>query len=40
MNNVQPGTPYGYDIAAQFKGNRGTGKRIGARVGIFDFIKK
>jgi serine/threonine protein kinase len=40
MNNVQPGTPYGYDIAAQFKGNRGTGKRIGPRVGIFDFIKK
>ena len=40
MNNARPGTPYSYDIAARFKGNRGTGKRIGPRVGTFDFIKK
>jgi serine/threonine protein kinase len=40
MNNARPGTPYSYDISAQFKGNRGTGRRIGPRVGIFDFIRK
>jgi serine/threonine protein kinase len=40
MNNVRPGTPYSYDIAAQFKGNRGTGKRIGPRAGTLEFIKK
>ena len=40
MNNARPGTPYSYDIAAQFKGNRGTGKRIGSRAGILDFIKE
>lgn len=40
INNVPPGTPYGYDIAAQFKGNRGTGKRISPRAGTLEFIKK
>ncbi|MGA7127463.1 MAG: hypothetical protein WBZ19_14220, partial [Chthoniobacterales bacterium] len=40
MNNARPGTPYSYDIAAQFKGNRGTGKRVGSRAGNFDFIKE
>ena len=33
------GAPYDYDISAQFKGGRGTGKRIGPRIGIFDFVK-
>ncbi len=33
------GTPYAFDLATQFKGRRGTGKRIGPRVGIIDFVK-
>jgi hypothetical protein len=27
------------DAVAQFKGRHGTGKRIGGRIGIFDFVK-
>jgi hypothetical protein len=37
--HAQTGKPYAYDIAAQFKGRHGTGKRIGGRIGIFDFVK-
>ena len=37
--HAQAGKPYAYDIAAQFKGRHGTGKRIGGRIGIFDFVK-
>jgi serine/threonine protein kinase len=33
------GAPFDYDLTAQFKGQRGTGKRIGPRIGIFDFVK-
>jgi serine/threonine protein kinase len=33
------GTPYAFDLTAQFKGRRGNGKRIGPRVGIIDFVK-
>ena len=37
--HAQSGKPYAYDVAAQFKGQHGTGKRIGGRVGIFDIAK-
>ena len=40
IGNARPGTPYSYDITAHFKGDRGTGKRIGPRSGTFDFIKE
>jgi hypothetical protein len=34
-----PGKPYAYDVNAHFKGRRGSGRRIGGRIGIFDFVK-
>jgi hypothetical protein len=37
---VPPGTPYSYTVKALFKGPRGTGNSIGARVRIFHFTKK
>jgi len=37
---VPPGTPYSYTVKALFKGNRGTGNSIGARVRTFHFTKK
>jgi hypothetical protein len=37
--HAQSGKPYAYDVAAQFKGQHGTGKRIGGRVGILDIAK-
>jgi hypothetical protein len=33
------GTAYAFDLTAQFNGRHGTGKRIGPRVGIIDFVK-
>jgi hypothetical protein len=37
---VPPGTPYSYTVKVIFKGNRGTGNSVGARVRIFHFTKK
>jgi hypothetical protein len=37
--HAQPGKPYAYDVNAHFKGRHGNGKRIGGRIGIFDFVK-
>ncbi len=37
---VPPGTPYSYTVKVLFKGSRGTGNSVGARVRIFHFTKK
>jgi hypothetical protein len=37
--HAQAGKPYVYDVDVRFKGRHGTGKRIGGRIGIFDFVK-
>jgi hypothetical protein len=37
---VPPGTPYSYVVKAVFKGKRGTGNSVGARVRIFHFTKQ
>jgi serine/threonine protein kinase len=38
-NHGRSGTPYAFDLTAQFKGRRGTGKRIGPRIGIIEFVQ-
>jgi hypothetical protein len=40
MGNPLTGMPYNYDIDTHFKARSGTGKRIGPRIGIFDFVKE
>jgi hypothetical protein len=35
----RPGTPYEWQVIAQFKGRHGTGKTVGPRVRIFTFAK-
>src|SRR5579862_1538329 len=39
QNNAKPGTPYGYDVTATFKGNRGSGTRVGGRVCNYTFVR-
>jgi hypothetical protein len=34
------GKPYEYDVEAHFKGNQGSGHRIGGRLGNFTFAKE
>jgi hypothetical protein len=37
---VPPGVPYSYTVKVLFKGSRGTGNSVGARVRTFHFSKK
>lgn len=39
LAHVKTGRPYEYEVKAHFAGGKGTGNRIGGRLGYFTFVK-